>query len=148
MLPPLRDLLEGFWLSPLPASVLCLLPLLTWWFYQDSFKNCWNACSVWIVLLSSTSELVIDILLFKLQLKDWFAVHQNPHLLQQRDGFYWLHQKLLSSLLHELCHTNPVSNDWMCHCLTPIYRREWRFFDVCLPSIRLRNKSSNVGPTS
>ena len=33
-------------------------------------------------------------------------------------------------------------------CLAPIYRRERRFFDVCIPGMRLRNNSSNVGPTS
>ena len=33
-------------------------------------------------------------------------------------------------------------------CLTPIYRRERRFFDICISGVRLRNNSSNVGPTS
>ena len=33
-------------------------------------------------------------------------------------------------------------------CLDPIYRRERRFFDICIPSMRLRNNGSNVGPTS
>ena len=33
-------------------------------------------------------------------------------------------------------------------CLTPIYRRERRFSDVCIPGMRLRNNSSNVGLTS
>ena len=33
-------------------------------------------------------------------------------------------------------------------CLTPIYRRERRLFDICIPSMRLRNNSSNVGLTS
>jgi len=33
-------------------------------------------------------------------------------------------------------------------CLTPIYRRERRFFDICIPGVRLRNNGSNVGPTS
>jgi len=28
-------------------------------------------------------------------------------------------------------------------CLTPIYRRERRFFDICIPNVRLRNNSSN-----
>jgi len=33
-------------------------------------------------------------------------------------------------------------------CLAPIYQREMRFFDVCIPGLRLRNSGSNVGPTS
>ena len=33
-------------------------------------------------------------------------------------------------------------------CLAPIYQRERRFFDICVPSVRLRNNSSNVGPNS
>ena len=33
-------------------------------------------------------------------------------------------------------------------CLTPIYWRERRFFDMCIPNLRLRNNGSNVGPTS
>ena len=33
-------------------------------------------------------------------------------------------------------------------CLAPIYRRERRFFDICIPDVRLRNNGSNVGPTS
>ena len=33
-------------------------------------------------------------------------------------------------------------------CLTPIYRRERRFFEICIPSMRLRNNGSNVGLTS
>ena len=33
-------------------------------------------------------------------------------------------------------------------CLAPIYRREKRFFDVCIPGLRLRNNGSNVGLTS
>jgi len=33
-------------------------------------------------------------------------------------------------------------------CLTPIYRRERRFFDICIPGVRLRNSGSNVGQTS
>jgi len=33
-------------------------------------------------------------------------------------------------------------------CLTPIYRRERRFFEICMPGVRLRNNGSNVGPTS
>jgi len=32
--------------------------------------------------------------------------------------------------------------------LAPIYRRERRFFDICVPSIRLRSNSPDVGPTS
>ena len=32
-------------------------------------------------------------------------------------------------------------------CLTPIYRRERRFFDICIPGVRLNN-GSNVGPIS
>jgi len=33
-------------------------------------------------------------------------------------------------------------------CLAPIYRRERRFFEICMPGERLRNSGSNVGPTS
>ena len=33
-------------------------------------------------------------------------------------------------------------------CLAPIYRRERRFFDICIPGMRLRNNDSNVGLTS
>jgi len=33
-------------------------------------------------------------------------------------------------------------------CLAPIYRRERRFFEICMPGVRLRNSGSNVGPTS
>ena len=33
-------------------------------------------------------------------------------------------------------------------CLAPIYRRERRFVDVCIPGMRLRNSGSNVGLTS
>ena len=33
-------------------------------------------------------------------------------------------------------------------CLAPVYRRERRFFDECIPSVRLRNNGSNVGLTS
>ena len=33
-------------------------------------------------------------------------------------------------------------------CLAPIYKRETRFFEICKPGVRLRNNSSNVGPTS
>jgi len=33
-------------------------------------------------------------------------------------------------------------------CLAPIYRRERRFFDICIPSMRLRSSGSNVGLTS
>jgi len=33
-------------------------------------------------------------------------------------------------------------------CLTPIYRRERRFFDICIPGVRLRNNGPDVGPTS
>ena len=29
---------------------------------------------------------------------------------------------------------------------TPIYRRERRFFDICILDVRLRNNGSNVGP--
>jgi len=34
------------------------------------------------------------------------------------------------------------------NCLAPIYRRERRFFEICMPGVRLRNNGSNVGPTS
>lgn len=33
-------------------------------------------------------------------------------------------------------------------CLAPIDRTERRFFDISIPAVRLRNNSSNVGPTS
>ena len=33
-------------------------------------------------------------------------------------------------------------------CLTPIYRRERRFFKIYIPGVRLGNNGSNVGPTS
>ena len=33
-------------------------------------------------------------------------------------------------------------------CLTPIYRREGRFFEICISGVRLRNNSPNVGPAS
>ena len=33
-------------------------------------------------------------------------------------------------------------------CRTPIYGRERRFFDICIPGVRLRSSSSNVGLTS
>jgi len=42
-----------------------------------------------------------------------------------------------------------VENSIMIHCcLTPIYQRERRFFDKCIPSMRLRNNGSNVGLSS
>jgi len=37
---------------------------------------------------------------------------------------------------------------WLSHCLAPIYRRERRFFEICMPGVRLRNNGSNVDPTS
>ena len=44
------------------------------------------------------------------------------------------------------------NDQWQQHkimgCLAPIYRRERRFFDICIPGVRLRNNGSNVGPTS
>ena len=46
-----------------------------------------------------------------------------------------------SFLLHKGGHSAPV-------CLAPIYRRERRFFEICMPSVRLRNNGSNVGLTS
>ena len=33
-------------------------------------------------------------------------------------------------------------------CLTPIYSRERRFFEICIPRMRLRNNGPDVGPTS
>ena len=33
-------------------------------------------------------------------------------------------------------------------CLPPVYRRERRFFDICIPNVRLRNNGSNVDPIS
>ena len=37
------------------------------------------------------------------------------------------------------------------NCLAPIYRRERKFFEICIPAIlrkRLRNNGPDVGPTS
>jgi len=34
------------------------------------------------------------------------------------------------------------------YCHTPIYRRERRFLEICMPGVRLRNNGSNVDPTS
>jgi len=36
----------------------------------------------------------------------------------------------------------------LAYSLIPIYRRERRFFHICIPYVRLRNNGSNVGPTS
>ena len=36
----------------------------------------------------------------------------------------------------------------MALCLAPVYRRERRFFEICVPDVRLRNNGSNVGLTS
>jgi len=36
----------------------------------------------------------------------------------------------------------------LCGCLAPIYRRERRFFEICMPGVRLRNSGSNVSLTS
>jgi len=33
-------------------------------------------------------------------------------------------------------------------CPAPIYRRERKFFDICIPDVRSRNNSSNIGLTS
>ena len=33
-------------------------------------------------------------------------------------------------------------------CLTAIYRRERRFFEICILGVRLRNNGPDVGPTS
>ena len=33
-------------------------------------------------------------------------------------------------------------------CLTPIYRRERRFFEICIPGVRLRKNGPDVGLTS
>ena len=38
-------------------------------------------------------------------------------------------------------------NESVC-CLAPTYRRERRFFDICIPGVRLRNSGSNVGLSS
>jgi len=43
---------------------------------------------------------------------------------------------------------HPASTTPLNICLVPIYRKERRFFDVCIPGMRLRNTGSNVGPTS
>ena len=34
------------------------------------------------------------------------------------------------------------------HCLAPIYRRERRFFEICIPGVRLRNNGPDVAPTN
>ena len=41
-----------------------------------------------------------------------------------------------------------VKNNSVLPCPTPIYRRERRYFELCMPGVRLRNNGSNVGPTS
>ena len=33
-------------------------------------------------------------------------------------------------------------------CLAPVYQRERRFFDICIPDVLLRNNGSNVCLTS
>ena len=33
-------------------------------------------------------------------------------------------------------------------CLTPIYRRERTFFEICIPSMRLSNNCPDVDPTN
>ena len=53
----------------------------------------------------------------------------------------WNKKHGASFLLHKGGHSAPV-------CLAPIYRRERRFFEICMPGVRLRNNGSNVGPTS
>ena len=40
------------------------------------------------------------------------------------------------------------SSKKLCYCLIPIYRRERRFLEICIPGMRLRNNGLNVGPTS
>jgi len=42
----------------------------------------------------------------------------------------------------------PIVDEFRPSCLTPVYRRERRFFDVYIPGMSLRNNSSNVGSTS
>lgn len=90
-----------------------LLPLLTGWFYQDSLKNCWNVCSVWEIHFR-TGYWHPSV---QTAAKRLICYLSKSTSLKQRDGFYWLHQKLLTSLLHELCHTNHVSN-WLNVSLT------------------------------
>ena len=52
-------------------------------------------------------------------------------------------------MLHfNILHFNHIYLDIMYYCLTPTYRRERRFFEICMPGVRLRNNGSNVGPTS
>ena len=65
-----------------------------------------------------------------------------------KTGYRW------TSLLPLKCWQGPEDDNkgvsvfrWLC-CLTPIYRRERRFFDIRIPGMRLRNNSSNVGPAS
>jgi len=36
----------------------------------------------------------------------------------------------------------------MAECLAPVHRRERRFFEICIPGVRLRNNGPDVGPTS
>jgi len=33
-------------------------------------------------------------------------------------------------------------------CVSPIYRRERRFFEICIPGVRLRNNGPDVAPTN
>ena len=48
----------------------------------------------------------------------------------------WNKKHGASFLLHKGGHSAPV-------CLAPIYRRERRFFEICMPGVRLRNNGSN-----
>ena len=46
------------------------------------------------------------------------------------------------------CHSeHPASTMPLNKCLAPIYRRGRRFFEICIPGMRLRNNGSNVAPT-
>ena len=37
---------------------------------------------------------------------------------------------------------------FLCTCLAQINRRERRFFEICIPRMRLRNNGPDVSPTS
>ena len=54
--------------------------------------------------------------------------------------FWWLE---LSNFQSE----SQIASIYLGQCFAPIYRRERRFFDICIPDMRLRNNGSNVGPT-
>ena len=51
-------------------------------------------------------------------------------------------------MLRQSWNTTSIVVKELSSCLGPIYRRERRFFEICMPGVRLRNNGSNVGPTS